>query len=66
MARVSRYHGVTPPSVAPIGIASGYWTPDALSFCTSVASSLKVAGNEVMPALANIFLLYIETRKSFE
>ena len=57
---------MTPPSVAAIGIASGYWTPDALSFWTSVASSSNVAGNEVMPALANIFLLYIEMRKSFE
>ena len=57
---------MTPPSVAPIGIASGYWTPDAFSFCTSVASSSNVVGNDEMPAFANIFLLYIDTRKSFE
>jgi hypothetical protein len=63
---VSRYHGVTPPSVAAIGIESGYWTPAALSFWTSAASSSKVCGNSVIPAFANIFVLYIETRKSFE
>ena len=57
---------MTPPSVAPIGIASGYCTPDAFSFWTSVANSSNVAGNELMPALANIFLLYMDTRKSLE
>ena len=56
---------MTPPSVAAIGTDSGYWTPDAFSFWTSVDSSSKVAGNDVIPAL-NIFLLYIETRKSLE
>ena len=55
-----------PPSVAAIGICSGYLTPDACSFWTSVASSSNVAGNDVMPALANICLLYMDIRKSFE
>ena len=57
---------MTPPSVAAIGIDSGYWTPDCLSLATSWPSSSRVAGNSVIPALSNIFLLYIETRKSFE
>ena len=66
IASVNRYQGVTPPSVAAIGIASGYWTPELFSFWTSAARSSKVAGNVVIPALANIFLLYMDTRKSFE
>ena len=57
---------MTPPSVAAMGIESGYWTPDALSFATSWPSSSKVCGNSVIPAFSNIFVLYIETRKSFE
>src|ERR687887_2685125 len=65
-ARVSRYHGVTPPSVAAIGIAIGYWTPAALSFSASWPSSARVFGNAVIPAFWKSFVLYIETRKSFE
>ena len=57
VASVSRYHGVTPPSVAAIGIASGYFTPAALSLSAAWPSSVNVAGNSLMPALANSFLL---------
>ena len=57
IASVSRYQGVTPPSVAAIGIDSGYWTPESFSFWTSVASSSKVAGNVSSPGLGEHLLV---------
>ncbi len=48
---------MTPPSVAAIGIESGYWTPAALSLSAAFPSSASVRGNVVMPALAKSFLL---------
>jgi hypothetical protein len=66
MARVSRYQGVTPPSVAAMGMASGYCTPAPLSFCAVWPRPASVVGKLVTPALCSIFALYIVMRKSFE
>ena len=57
IASVSRYHGVTPPSVAAIGIESGYLHAGGLELVGRLAELVNVARELLMPALANIFLL---------